>query len=499
MVWRVLSCSLLLTFVLIYGAASAADWQRGTPESQGVRSQVIAEFLNRWQQDQLPLHSLIVVRRGELIHQSHGYPFRAEGMHDVASCTKTVTGLLVGIAIDQRKLRGVDGTLEQLVPEREIAKLDERKRAVRLEDLLTMRSGFASLNDGLTLFQMLQSPDWAQYALDLGMMRSPGETFQYLSVNSHLMAAAIQQAAGVPTKEFARRELFEPLGIKDFGWPEDPQGVAHGWGDLRLHPADLARIGQLILQRGAWEGKQVVSSAWIEDATRTYAETKRAEYPGYGYHCWIGAGRIAAIGRGCQRVIVVPDRELVIVAMAGADLKQEQQIDQMCRDLIASIDPEVNALPDDPAGRRELHAAQAALLAAPAAREPSNTAEIAERIGAHWYRLGSNPFVERFRLSFDKGKEARLELQFQAASWLDPLVVDVGLDGEPRMSQGRFNEPAAATGEWTGPRSFRVDLDEIGNINRWQIEIAFENESEVEFKMREATGLPPVRVRGTRE
>src|SRR5262249_49751990 len=160
--------------------------------------------------------------------ETYYHPFTADQQHDVASCTKTVIAMLVGTVIERGKIAGASTKLVDLLPTRDFDRANTQRREIRLEDLLTMRSGLQSFNDGLSMLEMAKSANWIQFGLQTPVTRTPGEKFQYLSTNPHLLSAVLQDATGLSAAEFARQELFGPLGIKKFGWPSDPQGVTLG-------------------------------------------------------------------------------------------------------------------------------------------------------------------------------------------------------------------------------------------------------------------------------
>ena len=173
----------------------------------------------------------------------------------------------------------------------------------------------------LTLRQMKQSQDWTQFMLDLPMAADPGSKFVYCSGGTHLLSAIISQTTGQNELEFARQTLFNPLGITEVLWPSDPQGINHGWGDLRMHPRDLAKLGLLWLNRGVWEGKSIVPASWVDESTRVHAKTSMDSDYGYGW--WVKTHDLPfayeAVGRGGQRVTVVPSKNLVVVISRGSN------------------------------------------------------------------------------------------------------------------------------------------------------------------------------------
>ncbi len=210
-------------------------------------SEVLAQAFDYVRQNQIPIHSLLIVRNGYVVLDAYFYPFQEGLVHDGASMTKSITSTLIGIAIGEHKLSSVRQGVLSLFPGRNIANRDERKGRMAVEDLLTMTSGLdCHVDHGeITLREMMQSKDWVQFMLDLPMLAGPGSKFEYCSGGMHLLSGIISQSTGTSALEFARRELFQPMGIDDVIWPSDPQGVSFGWGDLHLQPRDMAKIGYL--------------------------------------------------------------------------------------------------------------------------------------------------------------------------------------------------------------------------------------------------------------
>ncbi|MCU0486270.1 MAG: beta-lactamase family protein, partial [Anaerolineales bacterium] len=262
--------------------------------------------------------SLLVIRNGYVVLDAHFAPYDGTFPHDIASVTKSVITTLIGIAVDQGKL-SLDDTLVSFFPDRTIANLDERKSRITVQDLVSMRNGMQSgcyEEDEPTLDAMRSQPDWVQAALDRPMMFEPGTKFCYDSPGMHLLSAILQQATGMTAQEFAQANLFAPLGIREFIWVTDPQGYTRGWGDLHLLPEDLAKIGFLWLQRGQWDGRQVVSEAWMLDSVKLHSSFIEPDF-GYGYGWWISNGDYQGSGRGGQRVRVVASRNTIIVVTAA--------------------------------------------------------------------------------------------------------------------------------------------------------------------------------------
>ncbi len=198
------------------GTHLQAQWPTSFPEKVGLDSSVLAEMFDYVQQHRIPVHSVQIVRHGRL--------------HDVASVTKSITSTLIGLAIQKGNLRNVHQPMLGLFADRVAANLDKRKQQITLEHLLTMQAGWDCGFEPreARLFEMRRSPDWLQFMLDLPMVADPGTHFAYCSGNPYVLSIILSKTTGTNALAFARRELFEPLGIYDVSWPTDPNGYNHG-------------------------------------------------------------------------------------------------------------------------------------------------------------------------------------------------------------------------------------------------------------------------------
>ncbi len=228
-------------------------WRSSTPEAQGMDSEVLARAFDYIRQNRIPIHSLLIVRNGYVVLDAYFYPFQEGQVHDGASMTKSITSTLIAIAIGEHKLSSVRQPTLSVFPGRNVANRDERKDRMTVEDLLTMTSGLdCHVDHGeITLREMMQSKDWVQFMLDRPMVAEPGSKFEYCSGGMHLLSGIVSETTGSSELEFARRELFQPLGIEDVIWPSDPQGVSTGWGISTCGRATWPRLGTCGSTKGA--------------------------------------------------------------------------------------------------------------------------------------------------------------------------------------------------------------------------------------------------------
>jgi CubicO group peptidase (beta-lactamase class C family) len=301
----------------------AANWRTSTSEEQGLDSDLLEEMLEITNKRSWDVDHISIIRHGYMVFDVSRGSYEAENPHQIYSCTKSVVSILVGIAVDQGLIPGVDTPLTELFPDREIDNLDSRKQSINLDHLLSMTAGFECRDSYLYqwrgLNEMMASDDWTQHVLDLPMEHDPGTHFEYCNGVSNLLSASIQQAAGTQTALFAEEYLFGPLGIEEYFWATDPNGVTLGFSDLYLKPADMARIGYLYLHGGIWEEQQIISQEWVTASSTPQIPATLQD--GYGYQWWIDdAGYYMALGYRGQFIFVLPDYDMVVVFLSDPDV-----------------------------------------------------------------------------------------------------------------------------------------------------------------------------------
>ena len=316
-----------------------ASWRTARPAAVSVDEAAINGLLSRLSSGSLgPEHSLVIVRKGYVIADRYFAGWTADSIHTEQSVTKSVTSLITGIAIARGELRGVDQPLVELLGKyAPIANLDERKRALTVRDLLTMRTGLDWNEDvyagsPLERLNNLQT-DWIRFVIDWPMREQPGTRWQYNSGGVIALGGAIGVASNMNTAEYARTHLLRPIGITTDKWYRGfPDLLPHTGGGLLLTTRDLARVGYLVLRNGKWNATQVVPQAWLRESTRPLvAPTYRlgGRTSSYGYLWWLytlDGGTpdasttdlvIAASGAMGQWLFVVPRYDLVVAINAG--------------------------------------------------------------------------------------------------------------------------------------------------------------------------------------
>ncbi len=265
------------------------------------------------------LSALLAVRGGYLVFERAYNGYQPGVPINVRSVTKSVTGTLVGIAIAEGAIAGLDQTIGALIPDRIPAGADPAVAEITLYQLLTMTSGLDWPTAG-EWFVLTGSDNWVAFTLGRPVIDPSGSTYVYNTGGSHLLGVIVAEATGQPLDEYARAVLFDPLGIEPGDWMRSPQGEPSAGSGLELTPRDMAKFGFLYLNDGSWAGRRIVPAEWVEAAT-TYRSAGDATggYAAYGYQWWVtqtqaGYPAAFALGYGGQHIFLVPDLDLVVVA-----------------------------------------------------------------------------------------------------------------------------------------------------------------------------------------
>ena len=255
----------------------------------------------------------------------HPY-YRRGHLHSLQSVSKTVTSIAIGIAVTRGEFPSIDTPVLKFFAGRKVANLDDRKRRMTIRHLLTMTGGFdwnetLPYDDPANSDSIMESlPDWVGYAIDRPMVDEPGKTFNYNGGETMILSYIFRQATGQDLEEYTAKYLFAPLGIRNYFWKRNPQGLADSEGGLYLDPHDLAKIVYLFLKDGVWDGKQIVSPAWVKDSLTPSAIVSPENGTKYGFKWWLFLTSkddprlvFAGHGFGGQLPIVIPQYDVVIV------------------------------------------------------------------------------------------------------------------------------------------------------------------------------------------
>ena len=312
-------------------------WETTDLKSQNVDTARIYQLFTQLQGGENKVHSVLLVKDSQLIIEEYFNGHSADKQHDLRSATKSIVSILAGIAIEKGFIDSVDDPMSKYLKRPVPAKnLDERKAKITIRQLLTMSTGLDCNDWDMTSEgqedKVYKKRDWIQYTLDLPMVNEPGAVSNYCSMSVVLIAEIISQASGMPIDQFAKDHLFNPLGISNVSWGHtaNKEVIASG-KRLYMTSRDMAKIGQLILNSGKWDEKQLVSEKWLEESTTPKTKITGADY---GYLWWnipfkekekITVAKVAT-GNGGQYIMVFPQLDMVAVFTGGAYNSQEDKL-----------------------------------------------------------------------------------------------------------------------------------------------------------------------------
>ena len=286
---------------------------RATPESQGISSDLFAALLRELDASKdTDMHHFMALRHGKVICECNFAPYPKGMWHITHSMCKSITGMAIGMLIEEGKLK-LNENIYDIFSDHMNAFSKIFRPVITVENLLTMTSGVTFNESGI-----VSGNDWLGSFLNASVNGKPGTEFQYNSLNTYVLSAIVTKRTGETLTEYLTPRLFGPLGITKYYWETCPKGITKGGWGLFLCAEDMAKLGQLYLQKGKWNGQQLVSEYWIEISTARHLKTQNDTY-GYGYQLWMEQrpGSFEYNGMLGQNVIIYPDMDMVLVTNAG--------------------------------------------------------------------------------------------------------------------------------------------------------------------------------------
>jgi CubicO group peptidase (beta-lactamase class C family) len=425
-----------------------AGLPRSTPEAQGVASPEVLAFVNAADKTIESMNSFMLLRHGNVVAEGWWTPYSAESPHSLYSLSKSFTSTAVGLAIAEGKL-SLDNEVLKSFPDDAPADPSNNLKAMRVRDLLRMSTGHQA-EPARTAAQ-----PWTKTFLAQPVPNKPGTHFLYNTSATYMLSAMVQKATGMTVLDYLRPRLFEPLGIEHPTWEASPQGISAGGFGLSIRTEDIARFGQLYLQRGKWQGKQLVPEAWIDAATAR--QTSNGSNPasdweqGYGYQFW-RCRHNAYRGDGAfgQYCVVLPEQDAVIVITSGVK-DMQSVLNLVWEKLLPAIKP--SPLSADEAAAKKLQTALAGL----SLRPQEGTGSAAKVFGKK-YIFPANPRkLEAITLESDATGGVTLVARVDGAEQRIACGRGAWLKG--RMAWDPLpQQPTAASGAWTADDTFTAKV-----------------------------------------
>ncbi|UFH53131.1 serine hydrolase [Spirosoma sp. KNUC1025] len=385
--------------------AKTSKLPRSLPEAQGVAPRGLLDFVNTIEAQKLNVHSMMVVRHGQVVAEGWWAPYAPQYKHTLYSLSKSFTSTAVGMAVAEKKLT-VDDKVVSFFTKDVPATVSENLAAMSVKDLLTMSTGHDK-DTTPALRGAGTDSNWVKSFLAQPVEHKPGTFFVYNSGATYMLSAIVQHLTGQTVLEYLKPRLFGPLGIEGEDWEVSPQGInTGGWG-LRLRTEDIAKFGQLYLQKGIWNRKRLVAESWINDATRAEVQSKGGKgdasvndwIQGYGYQFW-RCRNDAYRGDGAfgQYCIVLP-KEDAVVAITSETANMQAVLDAVWKHILPAL--QRVGLPAERVEQAALTKKLSTLTLLPESTQPAST--VASQISGKTYTIADNPMhVKDVSLTFGK-------------------------------------------------------------------------------------------------
>lgn len=443
---------------------------RSTPEAQGVSSAAISAFLDKVTESKIDFHSIMVVRHGNVIAEGWWSPYAPQLKHTMYSLSKSFTSTAVGLAIDEGHFT-IDSPVLSFFPQDEPNEVSSNLAAMKVRHLLTMSTGH--VKD--TIQPMRHSTDsWARTFLRQPVEKEPGTFFLYNTGATYILSAIIQSVTGQTLQEYLRPRLFDPLSISGEDWETNPQGINTGGYGLRIKTEDIAKFGQLFLQKGMWNGKQIVPAKWIEEATRSQiaSNSSKSTRPkeeddwaqGYGYQFWrCRPGGYRGDGAFGQFCMIMADYDAVI-AITSESFSMQNSMNLVWEHLLPAMHKSASALPADPPSHIALSKDLKALHIDPP--QLNRYSSIADRISGKEFMLDTNEFKAKAIQLIFQGETCTMNVNYGNAK--HQLICAINKWAEqknekrgtpfPLSGSANVHSPIAGSATWADDNTLIVTL-----------------------------------------
>ncbi|RED55070.1 serine hydrolase domain-containing protein [Cohnella lupini] len=432
---------------------------RSKPEEQGVASRSVLDFIDGVEREKLGLHSFILLRHGQAVAEGWWSPYERELPHLLFSLSKSFTSTAIGLAAQEGKL-SLDDLVISYFPEETTEAIASNMGELRIRHLLSMSTGHATD----TMPPMRDSENWAVTFLSMPIEHPPGTHFLYNTGATYMLSVILYRATGEQLLDFLQPRLFDPLRMTDMTTIVSPQGIHVGGFGISARTEDVAKLGQLYLQRGIWDGARILSEEWVEEATSKQVsngvDPENDWEQGYGYQFWRSRHGYRGDGAFGQYCVVLPEQDAVIAITSGLG-NMGKVLDLAWEHLLPGMKPE--AIPIDEAEQSMLTERLKSLAYAPANK--SETPSSAERWSGQTYSIESNPAcIETLAVSFVSENAVirycdhlgEHSLTIGNGEWIKNVIATS--EGDLRVATG---------GAWTDDQTYEVTT--------WLIEMPFKD------------------------
>jgi len=490
--------NVLLLLLLTAPLFAQTSLPRSMPEAEGFSSQAVLNFLDAAAKTDHEFHSIMIVRHGKVIAEGWWNPYRADLKHTLYSVSKSFTATAVGFAVAEKKL-SVEDKVISFFPEDVPAEISPNLAALRVKHLLSMSVGQATDPTG----DVNRKDNWAKAFFSVPITYEPGTKFLYNTVATYMLSAIVQKVTGQKVIDYLKPRLFDPLGITGMDWETDGQGInTGGWG-LRLKTEDMAKFGQLFLQKGQWQGKQILPASWVEEASTKKIDQDPAApqatrdssdwLQGYCYQMWRSRNNsYRADGAFGQYILVLPEHDAVI-AITSETSNMQRELNLVWKYILPGFSKE--KLPANTKVARQLKA-RLAVLALPLQTSKSNAAREAAINGKTYGVITSDRRLESFRLDFINGNckltlntdSASYPFLFAANTWNKEETSKYGIYLGARAKNNRVGLSPFKVAEhyhWVDDKTLELELRYIESPHTETIRCIFDGEyASIDFENR---------------
>ena len=479
----------------------AFSLRRSVPEEQGISSLGLVSFLDAIERSKIEFHSVMVLRHGFVVAEGWWGPYAPALKHTLYSLSKSFTSTAIGLAISEGHFK-LDSPVISFFPNDLPPDISANLSAMTVQSLLTMSTGHAK--DSMPALRAPGVTNWAKAFLALPVEHPPETHFIYNTGATYMLSAIVQKTTGKTLEEYLKPRLFDPLGMDDLDWEMSPQGINTGGYGLRIRTEDIAKLGQLYLKKGKWNDKQILSEAWVADATSSHIDNSIGRKPpkevddwsqGYGYQFW-RCTHDAVRGDGAfgQFCILMPDKD-VVVAITGESFNLQASIGLVWSDLLPTIKDA--SLPKDDVSYKKLE--QRLKKLALNAPNISNSSSVATRISGKEFILEDNDFKAKsvtfsfiettclFSLKDEKGEHL---LNCSMGKWMENHNYKTQMLF-PMVGRPEVSSPIAASATWSDQNTLTMSLRYIATAHGDNITFQFaENKVTVKFLSSVSMGNP---------